>query len=145
MRGKDEEGSLLSVIDNTNSSMGGRMLRKWLLRPLILKEPIQSRHDAVENFISNEDLRNSFKDILTSLSDIERILGGLSSSGTNARDLLSLGNSLSQIPKIKKQSNLRLRRCLFHLQKIYFHSKNSVKRSHLQLLTNPVLKQAKEI
>ncbi len=101
MRGKDEEGSLLSVIDNTNSSMGGRMLRKWLLRPLIHKEPIQSRHDAVENFISNEDLRNSFKDILLGLSDIERILGRLSSSGANARDLLSLGNSLSQIPKIK--------------------------------------------
>ena len=63
------------------------------------KEPIQSRHDAVENFISNEDLRNSFKDILTSLSDIERILGGFLPVGTNARDLLSRGNSLSQIQK----------------------------------------------
>ncbi len=102
MRNKDEEGSLLSVIDNTISSMGGRMLRKWLLRPLIHKEPIQSRHDAVENFISDENLRNKFKDILLGLSDIERILGRLSSSSANARDLLSLGNSLSQIPKIQQ-------------------------------------------
>ncbi len=102
MREKEEEGSLLKVIDNTISPAGGRLLKKWLLRPLIHKQAIVERHEAVENLIADDDSRNALKDSVLNIADMERLLARLSSSSGNARDLLSLGNSLKHIPKLKE-------------------------------------------
>jgi DNA mismatch repair protein MutS len=98
----EEKGSLLSVIDQTQTGMGGRLLRNWLLHPLINLEKIQLRLDVVDEFFNNLDLREQLKKELKNISDIERLIGRLGCKRTNARDLLNLKTSLEIIPEIKK-------------------------------------------
>ncbi len=98
----EEKGSLISIIDQTQTGMGGRLLRNWLLHPLIKLEKIQQRLDAVDEFFNNLDLRENLKKELKNISDIERLIGRLGCKRTNARDLLNLKNSLQIIPQIKK-------------------------------------------
>ena len=97
----EEQGSLISILDQTMTGMGGRLLRNWLLHPLINLEKIQQRLDAVEEFYNNLDLRENLKKELKNISDIERLIGRLGCKRANARDLLNLKNSLQQIPQIK--------------------------------------------
>jgi len=97
----EEKGSLLSVIDHTQTGMGGRLLRNWLLHPLINLDKIQQRLDAVEIFFNSLDLREGFKKELKNIADIERLIGRLGCKRANARDLLNLKNSLTHIPQIK--------------------------------------------
>lgn len=98
----EEKGSLISILDQTQTGMGGRLLRNWLLHPLINLDKIQERLDTVEEFYNNLDLRDNFKKELKNISDIERLIGRLGCKRTNARDLLNLKNSLQIIPQIKK-------------------------------------------
>lgn len=102
MRGNENEGSLFNILDHTKTSMGARMLKKWILMPLLKLEEIEARHSALENFFKNEDLRNKITDTLKGLSDIERLLGRLSCGSANARDLFAIAASLQVIPKIKE-------------------------------------------
>ncbi len=97
----EEKGSLISVIDQTQTGMGGRLLRNWLLHPLINKEKIQQRLDSVDEFFQDLDLRENLKSELKNISDIERLIGRLGCKRANARDLLNLKNSLTLIPNIK--------------------------------------------
>lgn len=105
IRGQEEEGTLLSILDQTETPMGGRMLRSWLLRPLTKEEEIEARHDSVENLKNDDDLRNPLCEDLQSLNDLERLLGRLSTGGGNARDLLALGHSLALVPRLKTRLN----------------------------------------
>lgn len=98
----EEKGSLISIIDKTQTGMGGRLLRNWLLHPLINLEKITQRLDAVEEFYNNLDLRENLKKELKNIADIERLIGRLGCNRANARDLLNLKNSLQIIPEIKK-------------------------------------------
>ena len=101
LRENKKRGSLLWVIDRTNTAMGGRKLRKWLEQPLMDRNKIIERLDSVEELSTNisyhEDLRESLKDIY----DIERLVGKISSKSVNARELNSLKNSIEKIPDIK--------------------------------------------
>jgi len=97
----EQKGSLISILDQTQTGMGGRLLRNWLLHPLINVEKIQARLDSVEEFYKNLDLRESLKQELKNMSDIERLIGRLGCKRANARDLVNLKNSLQQIPQIK--------------------------------------------
>ncbi|MCX6745499.1 MAG: DNA mismatch repair protein MutS, partial [Candidatus Parcubacteria bacterium] len=97
----EEKGSLISILDQTQTGMGGRLLRNWLLHPLINLDKAQQRLDAVEEFYNNLDLRENLKKELKNISDIERLIGRLGCKRANARDLLNLKNSLQQIPQIK--------------------------------------------
>ena len=101
----EEKGSLISILDQTQTGMGGRLLRNWLLHPLINLDKVQQRLDAVEEFYNNLDLRENLKKELKNISDIERLIGRLGCKRANARDLLNLKNSLQQIPLIKKILN----------------------------------------
>jgi len=98
----EEKGSLISILDQTQTGMGGRLLRNWLLHPLINLDKVQQRLDVVEEFYSNLDLRENLKIELKNISDIERLIGRLGCKRANARDLLNLKNSLMQIPQIKE-------------------------------------------
>lgn len=102
IRGEEQKGTLLGVLDETTTSMGGRMLRSWLLRPLLDKKQIEARHDAVDEFKHENELRNALRTTLKKTADLERLLGRLSSSSGNARDLIGLANSLESIPHIKE-------------------------------------------
>lgn len=101
----EEQGSLLSVIDQTQTGMGGRLLRNWLLHPLINLKMIQQRHEAVQEFFDQLDLRENLIKLLKEFSDIERLIGRLGCNRANARDLVNLKNSLQLIPQIKKILN----------------------------------------
>ncbi len=102
MRDKSKKGTLLWVLDKTSTSMGGRMLRRWLNDPLIDKEEITSRLDAVEELKNELMLRGEIIESLKKVYDIERLIGKISYGNANARDMISLKNSISNIPEIKK-------------------------------------------
>lgn len=101
MREENKQGSLLSVLDRTVTRMGARLLKMWLVRPLLDKTAIQKRHQSVEELISRYDIRDSLVDILGEINDIERITAKINSRKANARDIRGLGKSLEKIPEIK--------------------------------------------
>lgn len=98
---KGKRGTLLSVLDKTNTSMGGRRIRKWLEEPLVSKQSIVYRQNAIEEFQKDMNIMDDLRDALTSIYDIERLVGKISSTAINARELISLKHSLSKIPLIK--------------------------------------------
>jgi len=95
-------GSLLSVIDRTGTPMGGRLLRKWLLLPLISVNKITERLDAVEEIVKKTLLRYDLRSQLQRIRDIERLIGRIVYGNSNARDLIALKVSLHAIPEITK-------------------------------------------
>ncbi|MFD2925603.1 DNA mismatch repair protein MutS [Halobacillus naozhouensis] len=100
LRKQGKKGSLLSVLDHTITSMGARMLKKWLERPLLSKEEIKTRHDQVEGMIEQFFEREALREQLTSVYDLERLAGRVAFGNVNARDLIQLRNSLAKIPDI---------------------------------------------
>ncbi len=98
IRSKSKKGSLLGVIDRTKTAMGGRLLRKWVEEPLIVTSLINSRLDAVEEAYDKYIARQELLECLTGLYDIERLAGKVSLGSCNARDMISLRNSLSKLP-----------------------------------------------
>ncbi len=101
MRDKSKKGTLLWVLDKTSTSMGGRMLRRWLNDPLINITEIRNRLDAVEELKNNLMLRGDIIENLKKVYDIERLIGKISYGNANARDMISLKNSIKQLPEIK--------------------------------------------
>ncbi len=93
--------TLISVLDRTSTGMGARLLKNWLLRPEIDLSEISQRLDAVEELKEKLIQREEIKSCLRRVYDIERLLSKIALATANARDLLSLKNSLEQIPAIK--------------------------------------------
>lgn len=111
LRDENEEHTLLKILDETLTSMGGRLLKRWLTEPLLKKTEIEERHEAVFELTQNNDLRHALLEQLKGLNDLERLLGRLSGNTGTARDLIGLADSLERIPEIKNllkeaQSNL---------------------------------------
>ena len=94
-------GSLLDEIDRTVTPMGGRMLRAWLLRPLVSIERIQDRLDAVEEFAFRTTERAKVRDTFKSIHDVERLVGRAALGNAGPRDLVSLRQSLAAVPRVK--------------------------------------------
>jgi DNA mismatch repair protein MutS len=101
IREHDVRGSLINTIDQTITAMGGRMLKDWLGKPLMKKQAIEKRLDAVETFYHNASLRDDLRENLKSVPDIERVLSRLAVGLGNARDLINLKEALSTIIRIK--------------------------------------------
>ena len=102
MRDKSKKGTLLWVLDKTSTSMGGRLLRRWLNDPLIDRKEINDRLDAVEELKDSIILRGDVIEALKKVYDIERLAGKISYGNANGRDMISLKNSVKQLPEIKK-------------------------------------------
>jgi len=102
MNDKSKKGTLLWVLDKTYTSMGGRLLRKWINEPLIDVTEINKRLNAVEELKDNLIFRGDIIDCLRRIYDIERLVGKIAYGNTNARDMISLKNSLKQLPYLKK-------------------------------------------
>lgn len=96
------EGTLLSVLDETQTPMGGRFLRNSLLRPLIEKEEIIRRLDAVEWLINDYELIGSLRGNLRKIQDIERLATRITTKTANPRDLIAIKNSVTPLNEIKK-------------------------------------------
>ena len=101
MRDKSKKGTLLGVLDRTSTSMGGRLLRRWINDPLLDIDEINERLDAVQEFKDNIMLRGDVIEVLKKVYDIERLAGKIAYGNVNARELISLKNSLSNLPSLK--------------------------------------------
>lgn len=102
LREKKRKGSLLWVLDKTKTAMGARMIRNYIEQPLINKEDINLRLDAVECFLNSPIERSDIQDLLTNIYDFERLMSRVIYGSINAKDMLSLKASISMLPKIKK-------------------------------------------
>ena len=101
MRDKSKKGTLLWVLDKTSTSMGGRHLRRWLNDPLIDTLEINRRLEAVKELKENVMLRGDVIDNLKKVYDIERLAGKMAYGNANARDMITLKNSLARLPEVK--------------------------------------------
>lgn len=101
IREKGQKGTLLWLIDETATAMGGRMLRQWLDRPLINRGMIEYRLSLVELFIQRYFERLDVQELLKGVYDLERLAGRVAYGNANARDFLQLKKSLAQIPAIR--------------------------------------------
>ena len=102
LRDKSKKGTLLWVLDKTSTSMGGRLLRRWISDPLIEVKEINERLDAVEELKNDIILRGEITESLKGVYDLERLAGKISYGNENARDLNALKASSSKLPAIKK-------------------------------------------
>jgi DNA mismatch repair protein MutS len=100
IRGGNEKGSLLQILDRTTTPMGKRLIRNWINQPLINSVSINKRLDAVDYFYNNGLQRSEIFSLLKSISDMERIINRVISGHAIPRDLVALRFSLGQIPKI---------------------------------------------
>jgi DNA mismatch repair protein MutS len=99
--GGGREGSLLHEIDRTVTAMGGRLLRAWLIRPLIAIEAIRDRLDAVEELVVRPTDRGRVRETLRTVQDLERLTARLALSSAGPRDLVSLRQSLAAVPRLR--------------------------------------------
>ena len=102
MRDKSKKGTLLWVLDKTSTSMGGRLLRRWLNDPLIDVSEINKRLDSVDELKKEIIFRGEIIENLKKVYDIERLAGKMSYGNGTPRDMITLRNSLSKLPEIKQ-------------------------------------------
>lgn len=100
-RTKKRAGSLLGLIDETHTAMGGRLLKQWVLKPLRVQADIEARLDLVEAFQADFFTRGTLQDHLKSVYDLERLAARAAMGTMNARELVQLKRSLRAIPTIK--------------------------------------------
>jgi DNA mismatch repair protein MutS len=105
--------SLLAVLDRTVTPMGGRKLRSWILQPLRDLHELNCRHQMIADLLHESDLLGSLRSALKSIRDVERAAGRLSQASGNARDLVTLKNSLRQIPELKAELGKLIERINF--------------------------------
>ncbi len=98
VRGEGNDTSLLKILDQTSTPMGGRMLKKWLLKPLISVSEINERLDAVEELSGKTLVRFDVRSHLAYVKDIERLVGRVMYGNSNARDLVALKLSMETVP-----------------------------------------------
>ncbi len=101
LRGPKHRGTLFATLDQTRTAMGGRLLRRWILQPLLDVTVINERLDAVENFVEDAFLRQDVREVLEGIYDVERLVGRIGFGTANARDLVALRKSLAQLPRLK--------------------------------------------
>ncbi len=102
LRWKGKKGTLLSLLDKTSTAMGGRLLRSWVEQPLLDREEINARLDAVEELVRNRMIGISLAEELEGVYDMERLLSKVSYRNLNARDCLALCASFKRIPGIRE-------------------------------------------
>ncbi len=103
MRGKEKKGTLLWVLDKTKTSMGGRLIRSWLEKPLMDVGAIEERLDAVEAFVNEPITREEIVEALRSVRDIERLVGRVVYGVANGRDLVAMAKTFVELPGIKEK------------------------------------------
>jgi len=102
LRENSDKSTLLYVLDRTLTPMGARLLKKFLLKPLLDISKINERLLSVEEFIAKPFIMEEIKDLLKNISDIERLISRVNLGNSNPRDLITLQGSLELVPEIKK-------------------------------------------
>ena len=96
------EGSLISILDKTQTAMGGRLLKKWISAPLRDLDPIKKRHDSVEELLKNKKVRKDLNENLSEVGDLERLISRICTSRATPREVVAVKSSLKKIPAIKE-------------------------------------------
>ena len=102
LRLKERQYSLLWLMDNTKTAMGGRKLKQWIENPIIDKDILNQRYDIIDKLLNEFLLSDELRKYLYEVYDLERLCGRVSLGNANARDLVQLKNSLSVLPNIKE-------------------------------------------
>lgn len=101
IREKSRQGSLLWLLDKTVTAMGGRLLKKWVERPLAVRESIERRLNAVEELTDELLAREDLRQMLQGVYDLERLIGRVAYGSANGRDLLAIAESLAVLPGLR--------------------------------------------
>jgi DNA mismatch repair protein MutS len=101
------EGTLLDVIDRTRTPMGARLLRQWMLEPLVDCRSISGRHDAVGELVAAATVRQDLRSTLQGLGDMERVSAKVAVGRAGARELLSLASALKKVPELRLAMDAR--------------------------------------
>ena len=101
MRSKEKKGTLLWVLDKTRSSLGARLLRKWVEHPLITPSAIIKRQNAVEELYNNFMLREQISELLDNVLDLERLITKIVYGSANAKDLRAVASTIAILPELK--------------------------------------------
>ena len=103
MRSKEKKGTLLWVLDKTQTAMGGRMLRSWLEKPLLDPVEIGRRQNVVEELVNKTINRGELQTTLKGMTDLERVITRVVTGSVNGRELLGLAQGLRALPEIRQQ------------------------------------------
>ena len=106
LRSGEEGGTLLDVLDGSVTPMGGRLLRRWVLEPLIVAEEIWARQEAVAECVDSPELRDALRRALKGVSDLERLAGKIGTLRVGPRDLGSLRSSLESLPAVAEAAGM---------------------------------------
>ncbi|MDR1891582.1 MAG: DNA mismatch repair protein MutS [Oscillospiraceae bacterium] len=101
LRAREKRGSILWVLDKTQTAMGKRLIKSWLEKPLVSPAAILKRQDAVAELLENLPMRDSLRQSLTGIFDLERLMTRITYGTANARELRSLYNTLQMLPEVK--------------------------------------------
>ncbi len=101
LRSGTRKGTLIAVLDQTVTAMGSRMLKQWIRYPLTDTDAIESRFDAIDEARNQYQATQAIRECLQKIHDVERLRSKISMGHANARDLLSLKQSLQQLPPVK--------------------------------------------
>jgi DNA mismatch repair protein MutS len=99
-RSGGSEGSLVDILDETRTPMGGRRLRQWLVRPLQKRDRIEKRQNAVEALVRSRRLREALQDELEQVGDLERLAGKVATGRAGPRDLTAIRKALGRLPDV---------------------------------------------
>ena len=133
------KATLLAVLDTTSTSMGARLMRQWVLRPLKNVEAITQRHEAVQSFVDDHRLLHELRETLGAVRDLERLIARLSSGSGNPRDLKSVSESLKTIPAVRGLVESHADSLLARLSKRLYPIPDLVERLDVALEDEPPL------
>ena len=133
------DGTLLAVLDRTETPMGARVLREWLLEPLVLHDEILERQDAVSELHTMSEVRRALQAALEGMGDLERTASKLASGRASARDLVALSHALSRVPALREQLALSASPALRVLHQSLDPCKQLCARIEATLVDNPPL------
>ncbi|MDF2440051.1 MAG: mismatch repair protein MutS, partial [Abditibacteriota bacterium] len=101
LRDGSARGTLLGLLDDTRTGAGARLLKKWILQPLLHRDRIENRQEAITELVNNLLMRRDTRDLLKSIADIERLVSRAVAGQGNARDLVALRTALQTLPAIR--------------------------------------------
>ncbi|MFL7810456.1 MAG: DNA mismatch repair protein MutS [Anaerolineae bacterium] len=103
LRDGRRQGSLYEALDRTQTAMGSRLLRRWLVQPLTDLDAIQARQAAIQTFVDGTLLRTDLRAALDGLYDVERLVGRVGFGSASARDLVALREALERVPRVRER------------------------------------------
>lgn len=131
------EGSLISILDKTETAMGGRLLKKWISSPLRKIEPILQRQEGVQEFAANKMLRKNLKKEFSEIGDLERLISKACTGRINPRELVSIKISLKKIPLIRQLLDQAKNEIILEINDQFDELDGIVEKLELAITDNP--------